>query len=168
MVDASGEKWLLHTGGSSLKRMHRTGFLINPSLEVISCNPISQRISWIEVRVKSSPSLHPAAAEAVMCFVGAYAPTEKGSSATDVEELYTDLRQALVDTRGSAGCDGVVVLGDFNIHLGDDYEAMGHPSLGGCLPPGPSSRNSQYLVAFCDSEGLAVSQTFQNKGKLEG
>jgi hypothetical protein len=32
--------------------------------------------------------------------------------------------------------------------------------------PGPSSRNSQYLVAFCDSEKL--SQTFQNRGKVEG
>jgi hypothetical protein len=83
IVDALGEKWLLHTGGSSLKRMHGTGFLVNPAVEVLSYNAVSQRISWINLRVKSSPSLHPAVAGAVMCFVSAYAPTETGSSVGD-------------------------------------------------------------------------------------
>jgi hypothetical protein len=101
-----------------------------------------------------------------MCSVSAYAPTETGSSVGDIEEFYSDLRGALAEARGSVGGDDVVIMGDFNIHLGDDYRGMGHPSLGECLPPGPSSRNSQYLVAFCDSEKL--SQTFQNRGKVEG
>ncbi len=59
----------------------------------------------------------------------------------------------------------MIVLGDFNIHLGDDY--AGHSSLGGCLPPGASSKHSHRCLEFCECEGLSVSQTFQDKSKLK-
>lgn len=149
-----------------MKRRHGTGFLVNPCFDTKSFNPISPRVSWVKVRAKVDPGSHRAAGASSICFVNGYAPTETNSSIVDVEDFYRDLTQALQEARKVAGCDGVVVRGDFNVHLGDDCNFSEHGVLGACLPPGPSSRNSHLLVEFCEREKLAISQTFQNRGKL--
>lgn len=126
---------------------------------------ISARVSWIKVRAKENPNSYPEAQGSSICFVNGYAPTETGSKVSEVEEFYDTLRQAFGEAQKAAGSPGAVVLGDFNIHLGDNN--AGHGSLGGCLPPGPSIRHSLRFLEFCELEGLAVSQTFQDKSRLK-
>ena len=171
-ADAGGDIWTLYTGGpSSPPTRHGTGFLLGPLFEALDFKVVSERVSWIKVR------LHPTGytdvhVEGVACFVNGYAPPlEAGARAEGAtEQFYTDLSQALADARQASGVQDVTLVGDFNLHIGADLGESGLlyvTVLGPDLPEGPSSGNCARFLSFCDAEGLVVVQTFfhANTGK---
>ena len=161
--DSRGDTWTLHTGGISTgTRIHGTGFLVGPDFEVVSFTALSPRVSWIKVQHHPTDFRGTKVGSGVGCFVNGYSPTESGSK-TDPEGLdsfYSDLATALRDARRSCNSQCVPVVGDFNIHIGDDLRDFCPEVIGKVLPRGPSSANSSSLVSFCVTEGLTMVQTF--------
>ena len=111
----------LYTGGpSSSPRSRGTCFLVRPDFKVVSFNPISPRVSWIKVQ---NHLLHyRVLREGPACFVNGYAPTEPGSNKNPekLKSLYGDLYLALQEARKACNSPDVPVVGDFNIHVGED------------------------------------------------
>ena len=175
VTDNWGKTWTLCCGGPPAgPRRNGTGFLISPEFEVVSYTAISSRVSWIQVRCQKG--LIEGRLKRVIsqtdtaCFVCVYAPTETKSSEEELEDFYTDVKQALTQARESGGRVGVPVVGDFNLNLGSEVGMLGVQAhdgvLGNCLRQGLSSSNSGRFLAFCIEERLLVIQTFESQASL--
>jgi hypothetical protein len=162
-VDSKGSTWTLHTGGPSTGKRHRgTGFLVGPDFEVVSFTALSPRVSWIKVQHHPVTYRGPRIGTGVACFVNGYSPTGRSSKKDPVglKCFYCDLASALKAARTSCNGPNVPVVGDFNVHVGDDLRDLYPDVIGGSLPPGPSTANSESLIAFCADEGLSMVQTY--------
>jgi len=135
---------LFHTGVDPTKFAEAgVAFLVNPALadRVLEWRPISPRIAVLRIKLE----------DRVLALVQVYAPNT-------VPEYKPFLEEALVTLNGVARNESIVLMGDFNAHVGKDAEIW-RGVIGG---QGDVSFNEQgrLLLDFCASSGLSVMNTY--------
>src|SRR5215471_13234852 len=135
---------LFHTGVDPTKFAEAgVAFLVNPALadRVLEWRPISPRIAVLRIKLE----------DRVLALVQVYAPNT-------VPEYKPFLDEALVTLNGVARNESIVLMGDFNAHVGKDADVW----RGVIGEQGDVSFNEQgrLLLDFCASSGLSVMNTY--------
>ena len=161
--DLDGHSFSFCNGGP-ITNSQGTGFLVSSDLEVLFFRALSSRVSLIEV-CPQKDNLRNRGNRSV--FISCYAPTEQGGKmtaderASEMIEFYTQLREAITESRKRCEGQSPIVCGDFNIGLTRDTRD-GHVSrwLGVTgklrLPGGTPSLHTHELLNFCEREGYVI------------
>ena len=165
--DFDGEPWGFCSAGVETANDLGTGFLVDPTLEIVSFKAFSPRVSLLEVRTRGKPCLETPNFRSV--FISAYAPTEVGGQltadqrASELQSFYVSLHEAV--SEGKNRCNGVLptVCGDFNVSLVLDTRASQEfrwrevtGKNAWALPRGILSLHSIELLGFCERSGYVT------------
>lgn len=106
--------WMLYYSGGK-EHQRGVGFLLSPKVtkSVLSVEPINDRIILLRIDAKPRP----------ITFVQVYMPTNDYDD-SDVLDVYADLQLAI---DRSVKKDRLIVMGDFNVKIGEDTI---HPACG--------------------------------------
>ena len=119
------------------------GILTNPRLaeRVVEWRPISERVALLRLKLK----------EKTLALVQVYTPNTESEYAPFLDEVLGVLE-------GIPGTDSIVLLGDFNAHVGNDAQTW----KGVIGKNGDSDINAQgrLLLDFCAGGGLSIMNTF--------
>ena len=122
--DFDDEPWGFCSAGEDLSNELGTGFLVSPTMEIVSFKAFSPRVSMVEVRVRGKPCLETQnRSDGSAVVISAYAPTEQGGRmtaderASELQAFYASLRTALADGRARCFGELPLVCGDFNVSL---------------------------------------------------
>ena len=106
---------------------------------------VSPRILWVRLR-----TFH----KSLFVVVG-YSPTDVPEHVADAESFYTDLQAVVGNAKRG---EMVVVLGDFNAHIGGNIDAWDGVT-GKHLFDHETSENGYRVLDFCSFNGLVVTNT---------
>ena len=161
--DLDGHSFSFCNGGP-ITNEQGTGFLVDSDLEVLFFRALSSRVSMIEV-CPQKENLRNRSNRSV--FISCYAPTEQGGKmsaderASEMIEFYSQLKEAITESRTRCQGQSPIVCGDFNIGLTRDTRE-GHAGrwLGvtgkSRLPGATPSPHTQELLAFCERERYVI------------
>ena len=139
------KRWqLLYSGvDPALHAQTGVGILTNPWLaeKVVDWRPISERVALLRLKLKAK----------TLALVQVYAPNTESEYAPLLDEVLGVLE-------GIPGTDPIVLLGDFNAHVGNDAQTW----KGVIGKNGDSETNPQdrLLLDFCAGEGVSIMNTF--------
>ncbi|KAK3507921.1 hypothetical protein QTP70_003371, partial [Hemibagrus guttatus] len=142
--------WTLFFSGVPHGERHRAGvgLLIAPQLSchVLEFSPVNEKVV----------SLHLRAGDRCLTVVSAYGP----NSSVEYPTFLETLRRVLA---GAPTGDSIVLLGDFNAHVGNDSDTW-RGVIGWNSPPDLNS-SSVLMLDFCASHSLSIMNTmFKHKG----
>lgn len=128
------------------------GFLIKKELEpfVLASRAVNGRIMWLSIKLSG----------AIYRLVSVYAPVE-GSGALELDAFYRDL----LDIVCRKGSEKVIILGDLNARIGSRIGVVNSNycevagKWGDLKLPLPN-RSGRRLLDFCQSNGLAITNSF--------
>ena len=139
------KRWQLFYSGvdSALHAQAGVGILTNSRLaeRVVEWRPISERMTLLRFKLK----------EKTLALVQVYAPNTESEYAPFLDEVLRVLERI-------PGTDSIVLLGDFNAHVGKDAQTW----KGVIGENGNSDINEQgrILLDFCSGGGLSIMNTF--------
>ena len=130
------------------RRLYGVGFAVNNKLLSKTTTPKakSERIISLQLSTKTGTA-H---------IISAYAPTLDADS--DLKDKFYEDLQTVTDEIPSR--DQIILLGDFNARVGDDYKSW--PTCIGQFGIGKMNENGQRLLEFCTINNLSITNTFYN------
>ena len=145
--------------GSSSSHVHGVGIVLSPraygSWEAAGSNfvAVSERIISIRVKVHF----------AFATIFAVYAPANPSSGTQEAsapsDSFYDQLQVAVASVPDR---DMIIVMGDFNAHVGSNFDQWG--SVIGPHGPSELNENGEHLLDFCACNNLIVTNTwFQHK-----
>ena len=136
----------------SENRTAGVGFAISNKFGHINPVPVNEKLMTAQVPL--SNDVH-------FTLISVYAPTMQRSP-NEKESFYEKLGECIVKAKG----DSMIVLGDFNAHVGKDWQSW--PTVIGKHGVGKTNSNGLMLLEFCTRFQLSIMGTmFQLKNHLK-
>ena len=119
------------------------GLLVSPNITecVVDWVPLGERVCPLKLRLQ----------ERSLCILQVYAPNIESQYETFLEEVEVALGKATLS-------ESLVVLGDFNAHVGIDNATW--KGVIGQHGDFDSNKNGKCLLQFCATNGLCIMNTF--------
>ena len=143
-VDLDGGWKLFYSGADPKMSAHAgVGILTNPQMSgcVSEWIPLGSRVCMLKLVVQDK----------TLCLLQVYAPNATSEYEAFVDEVNDALSRV-------AKSESIVLLGDFNAHVGTDNETwkgvIGRHGVAG------ANENGRYLLQLCSSNGLSIMNTF--------
>ena len=144
-VELNGGWKIFYSGvDAAMSAQAGVGLLVSPNIAecVVDWVPLGGRVCLLKLRLQ----------ERSMCILQVYAPNIKSQYEAFLEEVEVALAKA-------TSSESLVLLGDFNAHVGID-NATWKGVIGQHGDPADINKNGRCLLQFCATNGLCIMNTF--------